>query len=374
MARISLERGISYDGRRALYYVYMDYGRAEDGARVRRYRTFPSLSAARKALRAFQAERSLRVAVVPQITTLSQWLAHWMEQVVIPNRAETTAYGYRNIIENHLSPALGDVPIQQLGARHLQQYYAMLLSEKGLSPSTVRRHHDLLSAALRTAMRQEMIALCPTERVVPPRAVSREARYYGPAELKRLYALVEGHPLELVVRLAGSLGLRREEICGLRWSSVSFERGRIHICAARTAAGGRIIQKETKNRSSNRTLHMTDDIYLFLQRERTRQLRLAGGNWSDSGLVAVDGRGQPFPPNALSLAFTRFIRCSGLPPLTLHGLRHTFATVASAQGAPLFEIGKALGHSTPAVTGRIYTHLADHTHEATLARVASALK
>ena len=124
---------------------------------------------------------------------------------------------------------------------------------------------------------------------------------------------------------------------------------------------------------------MGDDLYRLLRRERTRQAehRLAmGAAWPDSGLVAVDAKGQPFSPNALSLAFTRFVRSHDLPKLTLHGLRHTFATVASAQGAPLFDIGKAqvLGHSTPATTGKIYTHLLDHNHTATLDRVANALK
>ena len=91
-------------------------------------------------------------------------------------------------------------------------------------------------------------------------------------------------------------------------------------------------------------------------------------------MVAVDTKGYPYSPNAVSLAFTRFIRANHLPKITLHGLRHTFATVASAQGAPLFDIGKALGHSTPATTGKIYTHLLDQNHTATLDRVANALK
>ena len=113
--------------------------------------------------------------------------------------------------------------------------------------------------------------------------------------------------------------------------------------------------------------------YRFRKNEAERRLAM-GAAWADSGLVAVDGQGQPLSPNAVSLAFTRFIRRSGLPKITLHGLRHTFATLASAQGVPLFDIGKALGHSTPATTGRIYTHLLDEVHTSTLDRVAAALK
>ena len=377
MARKTVERNISYDNARGLYYVYMDYGSDEGGHRIKQYRTCPSLSAARRLLREFRAELDNHRQVAPRAVTLDQWLEYWMEQVILPNRAETTVYGYRKIIENHLSDALGDVPIQKLTPQHLQTYYTALMRDKGLSANTVRRHHDLLSAALHMAMRQDMILRCPTERVEPPRVIPHEAKYYGPEELKRLYALAEGTWLELIVKLAGMLGLRREEICGLRWCSVDFVQRKLHVCEARTAAGARIIQKETKNRSSNRILHLTDELVRLLKRERARQAenRLAlGERYEDSGMVAADRFGRPLSPNAVSLAFTRFISKNGLPKITLHGLRHTFATVASAQGAPLFDIGKALGHSTPSTTGRIYTHLLDQNHEATLARVANALK
>ena len=377
MPRKKVERNISFDDVRKLYYVNMDYGLDEDGKRVRVYQTFPNLALARKALRSFQAERDRYRQVRPRSMTLDQWLEYWMEEVIKPNRAETTVYGYRKIIDNHLSAALGSIPIQKLTPQHLQQYYTMLMRDKGLTANTVRRHHDLLSCALHVAVRQDILLRCPTERVEPPRVIPKEARFYSPAELKRLFGLVEGHWLELIVKLAGSLGLRREEICGLRWSSVDLELRKLHIKEARTAAGAEIVQKETKNRSSNRILHLSDDLCRLLRRERARQAerKLALGDaWPDTGMVAVDARGNPYSPNAVSLAFTRFIQAHHLPKITLHGLRHTFATVASAQGAPLFDIGKALGHSTPATTGKIYTHLLDQNHAATLDRVANALK
>ena len=208
---------------RQKYYVCMDYGLDETGKRVKKYKTYPTLAQARRGLRDFQTEQDTHQTVAPRSMTLDQWLEYWMEEVIQPNRAATTIYGYRKIIDNHLSDALGSVPIQKLTPQHLQQYYSMLMRDKGLSANTVRRHHDLLSCALHMALRQDIILRCPTERVEPPRVIPHEARFYTPAELKRLFGLVEGHWLELIVKLAGSLGLRREEICGLRWSSVDFE-------------------------------------------------------------------------------------------------------------------------------------------------------
>ena len=282
---------------RQKYYVCMDYGLDETGKRVKKYKTYPTLAQARRGLRDFQTEQDTHQTVAPRSMTLDQWLEYWMEEVIQPNRAATTIYGYRKIIDNHLSDALGSVPIQKLTPQHLQQYYSMLMRDKGLSANTVRRHHDLLSCALHMALRQDIILRCPTERVEPPRVIPHEARFYTPAELKRLFGLVEGHWLELIVKLAGSLGLRREEICGLRWSSVDFELRKLHIKEARTAAGAEIVQKETKNRSSNRILHMSDDLYRLLRRERARQAerRLALGDaWPDTGMVAADAKGNPY--------------------------------------------------------------------------------
>lgn len=158
---------------------------------------------------------------------------------------------------------------------------------------------------------------------------------------------------------------------------MDFQRRVVHIKEARTAYGATVVQKETKNRSSMRTLFMPDELYELLRREKARQEQeraIRGGDYAASGHVVLDREGLPYSPNALSLAFTRFVRKNHLPRLTLHGLRHTFATIASAQGVPLFDIGKAMGHSTPATTGRIYTHLVDRTHEETLLLVSAALK
>ena len=377
MARKAVERNISYDSSRKLYYVCMNYGCDRTGKRIKQYSTHTTLSEARKALCNFEYSKNTYEAILPQTTTLDQWLDYWMREIIIPSRAQTTVYTYQKIIDNHVSPALGDLMVQKVRPAHIQQYYSDLLHEKDLSPNTIRRHHDVLSSAFHAAVRHEVILHSPMDRVTPPRPVNIEAHYYTPEHLKALYAAVEGHWLELVVKLAGYLGLRREEICGLRWSSVNFDQRIILIKEARTAAGAAIIEKETKNRSSVRTLYMSDPLVELLRKAQLRQaqnqLRFSS-RYFESDFVAVDDRGVPYSPNALSLAFSRFVKQQDLPKLTLHGLRHSFATAASAQGVPLFDIGRALGHSTPATTGRIYTHLVDQTHASTIDLVAAAVR
>ena len=378
MARKAVERNIAYDDQRKLYYVSMELGRDESGKRLKRYRTFHTLAAARNGLRDFHAglERDRKLAPAQELD-LSHWLEYWMDSIVRPNRAETTVYAYQKIIDNHIDPALGTVPLKRLTPKMVQEYYTETQRANGLSSNTMRRHHDLLSSALRSAVRQDVIPASPMERVEPPRVRTTESYFYNNQELKLLYQKIEGNILELAVKLAGSLGMRREEICGLKWENVDLQRHLVLIREARTAYGATIVQKETKNRSSVRTLYLPDEVYLLLEQEQARQQQercLQSPTYNPTDHVILDAKGVPYSPNALSLAFTRFVKKNDLPRLTFHGLRHTFATIASCQGASLFDIGKALGHSTPATTGRIYTHLVDRTHEELVQRVSDALK
>ena len=382
MARKAVERNIAYDDQRKLYYVSMELGRDENGKRIKQYRTFPTLAAARNGLRDFHAglerERELERKLAPaQELDLAHWLEYWMDSIVRPNRAETTVYAYQKIIDNHIDPALGTVPLKRLTPKMVQEYYTETQRANGLSSNTMRRHHDLLSSALRSAVRQDVIPASPMERVEPPRVRTTESYFYNNQELKLLYQKIEGNILELAVKLAGSLGMRREEICGLKWENVDLQRHLVLIREARTAYGATIVQKETKNRASVRTLYLPDEVYLLLEQEQARQQQercLQSPTYNPTDHVILDAKGVPYSPNALSLAFTRFVKKNDLPRLTFHGLRHTFATIASCQGASLFDIGKALGHSTPATTGRIYTHLVDRTHEELVQRVSDALK
>ena len=375
MARKRVERCISYDDTRQCYYVTLDAGKDPDGLRQRRWVTSPNLAQARRVLREFEAQRASEPRVKPTSLTLGQWLDKWMTEVVAPNRAFTTVYGYRNMIRNDIDPMLGSVPLQKLTPRDIQGYYTHLREDRGLAPYTVRRYHDLLGNALRLAVKQDLLTRSPIERVEAPYVPPREAKFYACEDLLALYRAAEGTWLETIVKLAGSLGLRREEICGLRWEHVDFQTRRIHICEARTAAGAQVMQKETKNRSSTRTLYMTDEIREVLLREKERQRELyAFRREKPCGFVTVNAQGRPHSPNVVSMAFKRFLASAGLPHITLHGLRHTFATLASAQGVPLFDIGKAMGHSTPSTTGKIYTHLQDQTHGPTLAKVEEALR
>ena len=93
-----------------------------------------------------------------------------------------------------------------------------------------------------------------------------------------------------------------------------------------------------------------------------------------AGWVVLRQDGCPPKPNQLTQDLLDLVRRNGLPHITLHGLRHSFASVANSQGVPMFDISRTLGHSSIAVTSNIYTHLFDDTETQTLETVAKAIE
>ena len=176
---------------------------------------------------------------------------------------------------------------------------------------------------------------------------------------------------------AGCLGLRRSEICGLKWRNVDLKRGVLKICEVRTAVSGRALEKAPKSYASERRLAFggNEDLESLLKRlhrdwERRRK---QDPKYNPEGYVAVNEAGKPYQPDVLCQRIAQFIAAQGLPPISLHGLRHSFASVANSQNVPMFSISKALGHSSTSVTSAVYMHLFDDAVADVVSQVASAI-
>lgn len=356
------------------YRVCFDYGVDRNGRRVRKYRTFDTKRDATRAFNEHKVKMDKGTQIMPSEYTFAQWLDYWYKDIILPQIEETTAYGYRGMIENYLKPRLGEIRLQKLTARDIQQYYTWLMDEKELSPNTVIKHHNLLTNTLNAAERQEYITKNPMRAVSPPKKRQREAKFYTPEQLGILLDKAVGTRLELPVFICAYLGLRRGELCGLRWSDVDLEHKTITIENTRTQAGKKEIEKGTKTASSTRTLYLPDTLCDMLKaaKEHQQACRAEYKNaYDDNDYVVVMEDGRPFRPNYLSELFSKFLADNDLPKIVLHELRHTFASLSNQAGIPAYNIGKALGHSTPATTQKIYTHLLDQTHTQAVEGVAA---
>ena len=153
--RKTLKRNLSYDDRNHLYYVSLYYD-GENGRRVRRTRTYPTMEQAEQVIAEYRRAQLLGGRSAPSDVFVEDWLRYWMDELIKPNCEETTCHGYENILNTHMIPSLGRLYVQDLTPVRVQQYYGEL-RRKGLANNTIRKHHVLLHAALGAAVRQGFV-------------------------------------------------------------------------------------------------------------------------------------------------------------------------------------------------------------------------
>ena len=374
MSRKSIMPNIAYDTLRRSFYVTMRARSPQDGAIRRVTRCYPTLERAVAALDSFNAGKLLSRSGSGDKLTVGQWLSYWLEQVVPPSRTASTTHGYTMIVRNHLSPALGRVKLRELTAPQIQLYLRRKQAE-GLSSNTVRKHLGVLHNALEQARRQDLISRNEAGQVTPPASTRPDHHFYDSHTMGLLFEALSGTSLEPVVKLAGYLGLRRSEVLGLRWRDVDLQTGLLSVRWVRTTVGYRVVEKTPKTADSCRTLSIgaLDGLLDLLQALRT-QRRWDGLPCGPDDYLVLNPEGVPWHPNVLSADLADFVAQRRLPPITFHGLRHTFASMANSARVPMYQISRAMGHANPSITQRIYTHLFDQTHGEVLAAVANVVE
>ncbi|MDI6099224.1 tyrosine-type recombinase/integrase [Actinoplanes sp. NEAU-A12] len=188
-------------------------------------------------------------------------------------------------------------------------------------------------------------------------------------------------PLFALWWLAGLRGLRRGELCGLRWEAVGLDQQVLFVERNRTTAGYRIVEGDPKTAAGQRPVALDRHTVKVLRQHRQHQRdqrarRIAAGKpWFDSGYVFTRPDGLPINPNYATTRFRKLADRSGLPPVRLHDLRHGAASLAHEAGADLKTLQDLLGHSSILVTADTYTsvlpatqqHCADATAKLVLA-------
>jgi integrase len=149
----------------------------------------------------------------------------------------------------------------------------------------------------------------------------------------------------------------------------------ITISRNRVLVDGATVEGTPKS-GTGRTVALHPRTVESLNRWRRRQLedRMAAGPvWTDTGYVFTDELGAPLAPYTVSKRFAAAVKAAGLPAIRLHDLRHTSATLALLAGIPVHVVAARLGHSDPAITLRVYSHLLPTSQWDAAERIGAAL-
>ena len=269
-------------------------------------------------------------------------------------RKPTTIRGYE-IAVGRLQPSVERTLAKNCTTYQLEKFVAEM-SSNGLSAKSIRNTVAVLSAAYRHAVKVGQLKENPCENLTIPKGKPREIRILYMNEIQDfLFAIADCDLNEKVAyELALFLGLRRSEILGLKESDVDIVSGMVHIHNTRHRVDEEDYDSDTKTERSQRTLALPDILLMDIARllEVHRQFP-----YEKTDYLIQDGFGNPLGGQALSTRLVRLEEEKGLPHVTLHGLRHTYASLLHASGVDMAQISAELGHSNLATTVNIYTHI-----------------
>jgi integrase len=319
-----------------------------------------------------------------RITVKNFLLAEWLPTVKGSLRPTTYA-SYAMLAKEHIIPRLGALQLQKLSPAAINALYAHL-SEHGrvhgggpLSASSVRRVHAVLHRACHDAVRWGRLSANPVAGADPPKAsAERHDRLpvWTAEQLSAFLGYVSEDRLYALWRLLAMTGMRRGEALGLGWEDVDMEAGSVTIRRAWIPVNGVAQFSEPKSKRSRRTIAL-DPVTLEALKAHAASQADEQTCWVDghavAGLVFTRPDGRPLVPWAVSKVFRDHGCAAMLPRIPLHGLRHTYATLALASGVNPRIVSGRLGHATVALTLDVYSHVLPQADREAAERIAALL-
>lgn len=258
-----------------------------------------------------------------------------------------------------------NIKLKELTTEDIQDFYSAQLER--VSANTVIHYHAVIHRALKYAVKIKTIQSNPAVNVERPRKEKFIGSFYDKKEINALFDIIQGHPLEVAIKLAAFYGLRREEIIGLKWTAIDFENNTLTIQHTVTECNldGKHIEVASdtaKTDSSLRTMPLVTNFREMLLAKKEKQehyRKLCGRSYCKEYLdyIFVNEMGERWKPRYLSDGFKRILEQNGLRRIRFHDLRHTCASLLLANNVPMKKIQEWLGHSEFSTTANIYAHL-----------------
>jgi integrase len=333
--------------------------RWRDEAGIQRSRKFPKRKGTNPetCAEAFDAQRAADTArgewIDPRIgrTPFRDYAPVWMKSRLHKTGTVDT---YELHLRNHIVPAFGDVPGGLAGIRPtmVQQWVKDLQSVKGLAPRTVETIYVIFSSIMRGAVRDGYLRKTPCVDIRLPEVAKTHVQLLSPREVLALAAVMPAR-YGLLVLLGAGAGLRQGEAFGLALDRIDQVHEVITVDQQVIIVDRRPVLSAPKTSASLRDVPMPR----FVRRAVTGHADLIGTGLHD--VLCRTPRGTLLRRDYYNREIWKpAIAAAGLPAkTTFHDLRHTFASTALAEGVPISEVSRWLGHKSITTTVDLYGHL-----------------
>ncbi|HBH96151.1 MAG TPA: site-specific integrase [Ruminococcaceae bacterium] len=294
--------------------------------------------------------------------TLSEWLDKWINDFMIPTLRPNTIYGYKMIIKCQIKPFIGDRPLSALTTNEIQKFYNTIKKNgrvhkdrngsKELADSMIRKTHLILHEALDMAVKQRMLVSNPTNGTTVPKNNYKEKQILNDEQLEKFMETIKSDKKWYDFFYTEiTTGLRKGEICGLRWEDFDEREGRLKIRRSVGKIKSGVMEiGETKTKTGMREILLPPSTAELLVRRKEK----AVSEWIFPNFCKPE---EPINPQSAYTHLKILLKQAGLPLIGFHNLRHTFSTHAIAGGVDAKTLSGILGHTNASFTLDTYTHV-----------------
>ena len=287
------------------------------------------------------------------------WIDLWYQTYCKPTIRATTQAGYEDRIYLHIIPNIGDSPLDRLTQNDLQTFYGKIKKSgrlqyvdkfgAGLSDRMVRAVHASCRSALERAVQDGLITRNPAVGCKLPPKKAREMEVLCKEELRRFLLQAKEDGFYEMFMLDLATGMRRGELLGLQWSDLNFRTGELHIQRQVYCVNGKLTVNKPKTKTSDRTIILPKSVVGVLAEYQ----KTVDSRWMFPSPIIED---QPRNPSTVYDRMQTTLERAGCKKVRFHDLRHTFATMAIANGMDVKTLSATIGHVSATTTLDIYSH------------------
>ena len=321
-------------------------------------------------LKAAIAAMDASMPLISNNITVAEWLALWMIEYKRAELRDGTYENYELQIRININPYIGQKKLKELSGIDIQQMFTKLQNApenggRGLSAATVIKVKNILSGALKQAGINKMIGHNPLDETKTPKVKNNDIRVLTKEEQLLFINALPFFNTRYLFSFALATGMRIGEICALDKSDINREQKYINI----NKTAGRRKDKYTgkvsikvdlpKTKYSIRRIPLLPSVEIMLARQErlvNEMKTKAGTRWDNNSLVFPTNEGKIHDLSGIRSSLHRILKRAGLSHMTVHALRHTYATTALNLGVAAQNIARILGHKDGATSLRFYAH------------------
>ena len=300
-------------------------------------------------------------------------LRQYAEAVYLPEKAvsvaEKTRTSYAQLLQQHVYPVLGDVPLPEITAAMLKALLAGLPEHFAFASRV--KVYAVLHGMFKAAVMDDTLDVNPMDKVPRPKqskdaALPTEHKAFTAEETRYILHCLEGEPLKwrAFILLLIDTGCRRGEACGLQWQAVDLDAGTITIERNLQYTTAKGVYETLPKNGRTRVVDISPDVAELLRELRQTQPVMV--RW----VFTQDDSPEPMHPDTPTRYFQRFGKRYGIEHFHPHKLRHTAASLAITGGADVVSVAARLGHSDSSTTLRMYAH----ANEESIRRVGQTVR